>query len=246
MNDAEKKHVEETRKMLVRDWEARNAALEDFALTISHDLKAPLTVMSASLMRLREDIAAGDLQCVEEDIKFAEKSLKRMSSMSDDILRLFRIGREETPSKPTPIRDIATEIADQFRPLLEESQVSLTVHPDLPHVYMSEFRIREIVTNLVENAIKYIGDHPDPNIEIGCRIDNDEPVFFVRDNGVGIQPHYHDAIFGLFSQVNKNREGNGVGLALVKRIIESHGGRIWIESEGRGKGTTFCFTVPVS
>ncbi len=98
--------------------------------------------------------------------------------------------------------------------------------------------------NLIENAIKYMGEQPQPRIEIGVRDEDEAPVFFVRDNGIGIEPRYHQTIFGLFEKLDPKAEGTGIGLALVKRIIETHEGKIWVESEGKGQGATFCFTLP--
>ncbi|MCP3961876.1 MAG: histidine kinase, partial [bacterium] len=100
---------------------------------------------------------------------------------------------------------------------------------------------------LLGNAVQYLGDQPAPRIEVGMRATpNDEPpVFYIRDNGIGIDPKYHDKIFGLFERLDPEAsEGTGIGLALVKRIVEVHGGRIWVESEGAGRGSTFCFTSP--
>ena len=103
----------------------------------------------------------------------------------------------------------------------------------------------EVLVNLIENSIKYMGDQALPKIEIGHRKDEGETVFFVRDNGVGIDPSQHEKVFGLFYRLDPKSEGTGVGLTLVKRIIEVHGGRIWIESE-LGKGCTVCFTLPLA
>ena len=101
-----------------------------------------------------------------------------------------------------------------------------------------------MVENLIDNAAKYMGKQPKPLIEIGSLKAKNEIVIFVRDNGIGIEPKYHTKIFGLFEKLDSTSEGTGIGLALVKRIIETHGGRIWVESEGLGKGSTFCFTIP--
>ena len=104
-------------------------------------------------------------------------------------------------------------------------------------------RLREVLENLIDNAAKYMGDQKSPSIEIGVR-DEDEPVFYVKDNGIGIEPQYLQKVFGLFEKLDPTSEGTGIGLALIKRIIEVHGGRIWVESDGLGKGSTFCFTLP--
>jgi len=111
-------------------------------------------------------------------------------------------------------------------------------------VYGDIVPLREVFENLIDNAAKYTGDQPEPMIEIGTRFDEDETVFFVKDNGMGIETQYQKRIFGLFDKLNPTSEGIGIGLALIKRIIEVHGGRIWAESEGLGKGSTFCFTIP--
>jgi signal transduction histidine kinase len=99
--------------------------------------------------------------------------------------------------------------------------------------------------NLIDNAAKFMGDQPEPTIEIGAREEDNEWIFFVRDNGIGIETKHQQKIFGLFDKLDPRTEGTGVGLALVKRIVEVHGGRVWVESEGKGKGSMFCFTLPI-
>jgi signal transduction histidine kinase len=116
----------------------------------------------------------------------------------------------------------------------------------MPVVNVDRDRVREAVMNLVENAIKFMGDQPHPKIEIGVRYDRDQPVFFVKDNGIGIDPQYHTKIFGLFEKLDANTGGSGTGLTIVQRIIEVHGGRIWVESAGANQGSTFYFSLPVA
>ena len=116
--------------------------------------------------------------------------------------------------------------------------------PELPVVLGDRVRLTEVFQNLIANAVKYMGDQTNPRIEIGSRSDEAEVVCFVRDNGMGIDPRYHEKVFGLFERLDASNEGTGIGLALVKRIIEVHGGRVWVESEGRGQGSTFLFTLP--
>ena len=119
------------------------------------------------------------------------------------------------------------------------------VDQNLPVVHVDRIRITEVLVNLIENSIKYMGSQANPEIEIGQRIDGKDGVFFIRDNGIGIDPSQHDKVFELFYKVDKKSEGTGAGLAIVKRIIEVHGGRIWIESE-LGQGCTVCFTLPLA
>jgi signal transduction histidine kinase len=101
----------------------------------------------------------------------------------------------------------------------------------------------EVVQNLVDNACKFLGEQSHPRVEIGAQQTGEETVFYVRDNGIGIEPSFQDKVFGLFEKLDPTSDGTGIGLALVKRIVETHNGKIWVESEG-GKGATFCFTLP--
>jgi signal transduction histidine kinase len=101
-----------------------------------------------------------------------------------------------------------------------------------------------VLQNLIENAVKYREERTAPRIEVGCRARAEQPVFYVKDNGVGIEPRFHNKIFGLYDKLDPASPGTGIGLALVKRIVELHRGKIWVESDGAGKGSTFCFTLP--
>ena len=111
-------------------------------------------------------------------------------------------------------------------------------------VRVDRARFVAVLQNLLDNAAKFIGSQPEPRIEVGVRGSESERVFFVRDNGIGIDPRHHQKVFGLFDKLDPRSEGTGVGLAIVQRILEVHGGRIWLESEGAGKGSSFCFTLP--
>ena len=117
------------------------------------------------------------------------------------------------------------------------------IQDDLPVVNGDRARLVEAMQNMIDNAAKFSSDQQESHVEIGMREENNEKVFFVKDNGIGIAPNFHQRIFGLFDKLDPKSEGTGVGLALVKRIIEVHGGRIWVELE-KGQGATFCFTLP--
>jgi signal transduction histidine kinase len=126
-----------------------------------------------------------------------------------------------------------------------EHGITLELQKNLPVVYGDKQRLIEVLQNLLDNAAKFMGNQKNPQIEIGQRgedVEHGNPVFFVRDNGIGISPEYHEQVFGLFNKLNPDIDGTGIGLTLVKRIIELHSGRIWVESE-KGKGSTFYFTL---
>lgn len=113
----------------------------------------------------------------------------------------------------------------------------------MPEVFGDRVRLTEVFQNLLENAIKFMGNHPEPTVKIGVRTTQGEVVCFVQDNGIGIAPSYHNRVFDLFDQLTPDNQGSGIGLTLAKRIVDVHGGRIWVESEGEGKGSTFFFTL---
>ena len=126
---------------------------------------------------------------------------------------------------------------------IHSRNITIDIATNLPVVYGDRARLREVFENLIANAANYMGKQKSPRIEIGKR-KGKAPTFFVKDNGIGIEPKYHSKIFGLFEKLDPASEGTGIGLALIKRIIETHDGKIWVESDGLGKGSTFCFTIP--
>ena len=143
-----------------------------------------------------------------------------------------------------PLRQLVQEALQRLHEMLQLKGITLKVAPDLPVVYGDRVRLREVFENLIENAATYTSEWEQPLIEIGRRRQEGQDVIFVKDNGLGIDPRYHRRIFELFEKLDPSTPGTGIGLALAKRVIEVHGGRIWVESEGQGQGSTFCFTLP--
>ncbi|MGD0954576.1 MAG: ATP-binding protein [Methanotrichaceae archaeon] len=225
--------------------EARNAEMERFIYTVSHELRSPLISSSGIVGFLRQDLEKGDVNRTETDLKLIEGAMTKMDQLLGEILDLSRIGRVANPPVDVPFGEIVTEALDQEAEKLRSREVEVSVASDLPKVHVDRMRIVEVLVNLIDNSIRYMGDQPRPRIEIGLRLDGNQVVFIVRDNGMGIDPSQHDKVFGLFYKVDGKGEGTGVGLALVKRIIEVHGGRIWIESE-LSKECTMCFTLPLA
>jgi signal transduction histidine kinase len=226
--------------------EVKNAELERFTYTVSHDLKSPLITIRGYLGHLEESAVAGDLERFRADASRIQRATNKMEALLRDLLALSRVGRVRNPDEDVPLASVAHDAADLVRGALVARGVTVEIAPDLPVVRGDRQRLLEVMQNLIENATKFMGDAARPRIEIGSRPDPSGPVFFVRDNGVGIDPRHRDKVFDLFEKLTPGTEGTGVGLALVKRIIEAHGGRVWVESEGPGRGSTFCFTVPLA
>jgi len=225
--------------------ETRNAEMERFVYTVSHDLRTPLISISGFMGFLKQDFEKGDVVCMKDDLRIVNEAVTKMDSLLQDTLELSRIGRIVNPSEIVPFGEIVKDALDLVAVKIHEKNVEILEERDWPVVLVDKMRISEVLVNLIENSLKYMGDQPNPEIELGRRLDGEDTVFFVRDNGIGIDPSQHDKIFGLFYKVDKESKGTGVGLAIVKRIVEVHGGRIWIESE-LGKGCTMCFTLPLA
>ena len=234
------------RATLIDELEGRNAELERFTYTVSHDLRSPLVTIRGFLGYLRQDALANDLTRFEKDMSRIANAVDRMQELLNDLLELSRVGRIISPPIDVPFELIVQETLNLINAQLNAGRVSLNIQPDLPVVHVDPTRIMEVMQNLLSNAIKFMGDQNQPQIEIGYDgpDKNGKAILFVRDNGIGIERQYHERIFGLFNRLDPSIEGTGVGLALVKRIIEIHGGRIWIKSEP-GRGSTFYFTLPM-
>jgi signal transduction histidine kinase len=241
---AERLRIEAERELLIKKLEANNAELERFTYTVSHDLRSPLVTIKGFLGMLAKDIADQHHDRVEKDMGRIASATDKMDALLSDLLELSRIGRIVNPPEEIDLVQLAQDAAENVEALLRDKNITLTIAPDLPTVPGDKVRLREVFQNLIENAAKYTGDQRSPMIEIGSRPQGEkEAVIFVKDNGLGIDPQYHARIFNLFEKLNPTVEGTGIGLALVKRIIEVHGGKIWVESEGVGKGSVFYFTI---
>ena len=223
----------------------RTAEMERFIYTVSHDLRSPLVTVSGFVGLLKGDLESGDSQRAFSDLVTISEAITKMDCLLVDTLELSRIGRVANPPVDVSFDKIVQEAIRQTEERIKSLDVAVYVAGDMPKVRVDVLRIAEVLVNLIENSVKYMGDQEGPEIDIGSRKDGEETVFFVKDNGIGIDPKEHEKVFGLFYKVDRKSEGTGVGLAIVKRIIEVHGGRIWIESE-LGKGCTVCFTLPLA
>ncbi|MFB0515894.1 MAG: ATP-binding protein [Candidatus Neomarinimicrobiota bacterium] len=243
-HEEERKRAEAEREASIAELEAKNTELERFTYTISHDLRSPLVTIKGFLDFLEEDAAKGNIEEVKEDIMHIATAADKMNSLLTELLELSRIGRFIGFPEEFSFGELAQEVVKLLAGLIVKRGVQTEIAPDLPVIYADRTRIFQVLKNLVENAVMFMGDQPQPVVEIGCRKEAEGQVFFVRDNGIGIDPSNHERVFDLFYKLDTKSEGTGLGLYLAKRIVEVHGGHIWVESEGLGRGSTFCFTIP--
>lgn len=241
----ERKQAEFERERLIAELETKNAELERFSYTVSHDLKSPLVTIMGFLGFLEKDAASGNIQMVRNSASRISDAARKMQALLNDLLELSRIGRLMNSPEDIPFAEIVNEAVDRVRGRLDERDASVEIQRDLPTVRGDRVRLVEVVQNLLDNAAKYAAPGVKSRIEIGTSGVDEKgcPVFFVRDNGIGIEPQHHERIFGLFNKLDTHSEGTGIGLSLVKRIIEIHSGQIWVES-AKEKGATFYFSLP--
>ncbi len=239
-----RKNSEMEREALIQDLESKNEELERFSYTVSHDLKTPLVTIKGFLGLLQTDMEAKDEVKINQDIQRISNAAEKMHDLLNDLLNLCKIGRSRNQPEYIKLKDLIEESIELVDGYISRQQIEIDIKDALPVIHGDRKRILEVFQNLIENAIKYMGDQAKPRIEIGMIPDHLEHIIYVQDNGMGIDKRYHDSIFGLFNKLDLDIEGTGIGLALVKRIIESHDGHIWVESADLGKGSTFYFTFP--
>jgi PAS domain S-box-containing protein len=227
---------------LLEELSTKAEELENFSHTISHDMKTPLTAIGGFAELLGKKLAQGDLERASFCAERIVENTRRMERRLDDLLRLAKIGRIIEPSEEINLKRLIDETVGMMANQLDEARIVIKVDEVFPEVVGDSMRLREVIENLLSNAIRYIGDEPNL-ISIGCRRQGDETIFYVKDNGIGIDPEHFDTIFELFRRLDPKGNGEGVGLAITRRIIEAHGGRIWVESAGEGAGACFCFTL---
>ncbi|MGC2855253.1 PAS domain S-box protein [Novispirillum sp. DQ9] len=223
-----------------------NAELEQFAYVASHDLRQPLRMIT-SYTQLLERTLVGRLEGdSKEFMDFVRDGAQRMDQMLVSLLEYSRVGRLGEPMTELDSRALAEEALRFLAPAIDEAGAEVRLAGDWPKVVVSRNEGVRLFQNLVGNAVKYRApDHP-PVIDLDVRRMGTAWCFSVRDNGIGIDPKQFDRLFKVFQRLHTRSayEGTGVGLAVSRKIVERHGGRIWVESEGAGRGTTFLFTLP--
>jgi len=242
----ERRLAEAERDRLIQELEQKNAELERFTYTVSHDLKSPLITVRGFLGSIERDVKDGRYDRLGADVELILSATARMQKLLDELLSLSRIGRIVNPPERVRFADLAQEAIDLVRGRLDAAQARVEIQDNLPDVFGDRSRLVQVLQNLLDNSAKFVGDQKAPRIIVGSRPGASEgrPVFFVQDNGEGVAPENLGRMVGLFEKLDDRSRGTGVGLAIVKRIVEVHGGKVWVESPGRGQGTTVCFTLP--
>jgi len=241
----ERKQAEAKLKQSIAELKRSNAELEQFAYVASHDLQEPLRMVS-SYTQLLARRYRGKLDADADDfIAYAVDGSNRMQMLINDLLAYSRVSTRGKPFEPTDCEAILSQIRVNLQAAIEESDAVIT-HDPLPTVVADASQLAQLLQNLIGNAVKFRSEEP-LHVHVSAEQKGNEWVFSVRDNGIGIDPEYADRIFIVFQRLHNRDEypGTGIGLAICKKIVERHGGRIWVESQP-GKGSTFYFTIPIS
>jgi light-regulated signal transduction histidine kinase (bacteriophytochrome) len=238
----ERKRIEDELRKTVAELRRSNQDLEQFAYVASHDLQEPLrnvTLFSQLFLRKYGDTISGE---GKEYLDFVIEGSTRMSTLIHDLLDFSRITTRGEAFVPVDMNNAVEDACTNLQALIQESESSVT-YDHLPVVNADPVQIRQVFQNLIDNAVKYRSAEP-PRVHIAAEQQNGEWIFSVKDNGIGIAPEYHEKIFQLFKRLHTRQKysGTGIGLSLVKKIIERHGGRIWVDS-AEGRGATFFFTL---
>jgi PAS domain S-box-containing protein len=245
INVTEHKGTEEKLKMLAEKLSVSNKELEQFAYVASHDLQEPLRMVASYIQLLQRRYKGQISKEADEFIGFAVDGVVRMKTLINDLLIYSRVNTREFPAEPTDINKIIEQVKVNLKTAIEEADAVIE-YENLPTVNCSPLQITQLFQNLISNAIKFRSDERPPRVQITAKLTDDEWMFSVADNGIGIEKEYTERVFVIFQRLHNYNEypGTGIGLAICKKIVEKFGGHIWVESEP-GKGSTFNFTVPI-
>lgn len=241
---SERQLYEERRERLIEELTHRNQQLDQFTHTVAHNLKSPLITIRGFASMLRRDLASGEFDKAVEDITRISASAGNMSALLDELLTRSSAGRFINQETEMPLNTLIDDVRQSIGGVL--NGLDIEVAPNLPLVFGDRTRLMELFQNLIENAAKFTYNTSSPRLAISATESDQEIECFVTDNGIGIEPTYHEKVFGLFETLGTQGSGTGLGLALARRIVEYHGGQIRVESTGANQGSRFRFTLPKS
>jgi K+-sensing histidine kinase KdpD len=223
----------------------KNKELESFLFIVSHDLRNPILALSGMASLLIEECAENLSENGKHYLSRIQANLHHMETLIKDVLELSKIGRTETQLDKIHVPEVLDEILADAKIKPEYAHIHVCNHNEISSLRYNRHGLRHIFSNLIENAMKFCSYQESARVEIGSEESESEFQFYVKDNGVGIDPKYHQSIFDLFYRIQdlKSVEGTGVGLTIVQRVLETYGGKAWIDSE-KGRGTTFFFAIP--
>jgi PAS domain S-box-containing protein len=223
--------------------ERSNLELKQFAYIASHDLQSPLRNISGFVQLLRSEYEGRLGERADDWIRRTVQSIQSMQTLIHDLLAYSRVDSQFRPLRTVAMRDVYNDAISMLETSIRDAGAELTCD-ELPTVVGDRAQLVQVLQNLIGNALTYHGDRP-PSVQVFARHGGDEWVFCVRDNGIGIEPKYHERIFEVFQRLHDQRRypGTGIGLAVCRRVVQRHGGKIWVESEP-GSGSTFCFSIP--
>jgi light-regulated signal transduction histidine kinase (bacteriophytochrome) len=244
-NITARKKAEETLRRTAAELARSNNDLEQFAYVASHDLREPLRTVSGFVQLLQKKYADQLDAEARAFIGYAVDGAARMETLIKDLLAYARLGTRGREPVPTDAGAALRQVLDNLHESIRETAAEIT-HGELPAVRADPSQLTQLFQNLIGNAIKFRGEAP-PKIHVDASRDGDGWRFSVSDNGIGIEPKHQEQIFEVFRRLHRREqyEGTGIGLAICKKIVDRHGGRIWVESEP-GQGATFSFTLPTS
>jgi PAS domain S-box-containing protein len=232
------------RKRAEEELQKKSADMEQFIYTTSHDLRSPLVTISTFLEYLKSDMNSGNQERIVQDLQYIQGAAAKMKLLLDELLELSRIDRVDANPVRIELDAVLSEVQDVLAGFITEQKAELRLSGTNIILHGDRSRLCQIWQNLIENAIKYRSEERVPLIELGTRLIDGELVFFVKDNGIGIEPKYHQKIFGIFEKLDSRSTGAGLGLSMIKRIVEKRRGRVWVESQGSDRGSCFFFTLP--
>jgi signal transduction histidine kinase len=246
-DNSERKKAEHVRESLIRELEAKNAELERFGYTVTHDLKAPLVTIRGFADYVERDVREGRTDRLAADVRRIAEAVGKLQQLLDELFEVSRAGRPVGPPVAAPGEEIVQEALRLLGGDHSAARSRVRISGPLPVLFGDRARLVQVFRNLLDNAVKFAAGAAEPLVTVEARPPVDgKAVLAVRDNGIGIEPRHRDRVFDLFEKLDPRGEGSGIGLAVVRRVVESHGGRVWLESEGRDAGTTACVTLPVA